>query len=434
MKTKVRCLCLAVLARALMLASPPLIVRAISGEAVAPAAAKDFACFSFGTPTSVTRAGFTKVTVADAFTAEKGFGFQSVEGLLAFDRGGSEIVRPRDEYTARAYGAYRTTSDLTCAFIEGTADNAFIVAVPDGEYTVWLVASDAEWDPPLFEVWANGQKKLDVRIPRARFVFVEPFQARASEGRLRIEFKGPHGWLLNGLVIGKAGAELDGDDRETRTGHLLSDRAGARQLEGDQARANHARRWSGPPPSSEKGYVVFPADYTEPIAPTFVPARAAIGKPLTAFATPGEFEPATFGLSARRDLGEVAVELSDFVADGTADDPAAERKVGVVRCWPQRAVDRGGKGDYQVVPEMIEAAVGRACSRDGRPDQAVVADRPRARRCARRTLPDEADVAAGEGAPHRCRVAPAGAAVSTDADPQTSTGAPGWRASRRSED
>src|ERR1039457_2674903 len=74
---------------------------------------------------------------------------------------------PKDEYTASVYGAYRTTSDLTCALIEGTTNNAFQVTLPDGEYTIWLIANDAEWDPPLFEVWANGEKKLDVRIPRA---------------------------------------------------------------------------------------------------------------------------------------------------------------------------------------------------------------------------------------------------------------------------
>lgn len=164
--------------------------------------------FAFGTPTSVTRAGFTKVSVEDAFTMQKGYGFQSTNGLLAFDRGGAEIARPQDEYTARVYGAFRTTSDLTAALIEGTTNNAFLVALPDDEYTVWLIASDAEWDPPLFEVWADGRKKLDVRIPRARFVFMEPFQARATGGQLRVEFRGPHGWILNGLVIGQEGPEL----------------------------------------------------------------------------------------------------------------------------------------------------------------------------------------------------------------------------------
>jgi len=136
--------------------------------------------FSFGTPTSVTRAGFTKVTVQDGFTPEKGYGFQATQGLLAYDRGGATVERPEDEYTASVYGAYRTTSDLTCAFVEGESDNAFLVALPDGEYTVWLIASDAAEDPPLFEVWANGAMKLDVRIPRRAFVFMEPFQARAA--------------------------------------------------------------------------------------------------------------------------------------------------------------------------------------------------------------------------------------------------------------
>ncbi len=77
--------------------------------------------FSFGTPTSVTRAGFTKVTVKDAFTPEKGYGFQSTQGLRAFDRGGSKIEPPKDAYTASVYGAYRTTSDITCALSRAEA-------------------------------------------------------------------------------------------------------------------------------------------------------------------------------------------------------------------------------------------------------------------------------------------------------------------------
>lgn len=360
MKPNVHCRSLAVLVLAHVLASPPLIVRAIAGEAGAPAAAKDFACFTFGTPTSITRPGFAKVTASDAFTAEKGFGFRSLQGLLAYDRGGSEIVRPKDEYTARTYGAYRTTSELTCAFIEGTADNAFIVALPDGEYTVWLIASDADWDPPLFEVWANGQKKLDVRIPRARFVFLEAFQARASAGRLQVEFQGPHGWLLNGLVIGNEGPALTETIADIERDIFFL-------TESELANWKEIRTESTTPPlewtaeEQQQGYVVCPVDYTEPVTPTFTPARSAVGKPLTAFATPGEFEPATFSVVACRDLGRVSLELSDFVADaGPGAISRTNVKVGIVRCWPQRAVDRGGRGEYQIVPEMIEPPSSRA--------------------------------------------------------------------------
>lgn len=320
--------------------------------------------FTFGTPESVTRTGFTKVTAADRFTREKGFGFESTEGLLAFDRGGSEIQRPRDEYTARTYGAYRTTSDLTCAFIEGTTDNTFLAAVPDGDYTVWLVASDAEWDPPLFEVWANDQNKLDVGIPRARFVFMEPFQARAAAGRLCITFRGTHGWLLSGLVIGKPGAELEATvEALERDIFFLTGPELPNWTERKAGSGNPPLDWTNE--ERNAGYLAFPVDYTEPASPAFVPARRSVGRPLTAFATPGEFEPASFGVTACRDLGRMAVELSDFVADGAAGTISRDCvEAGVVRCWPQWAVDRGGKGEYQVVPERIENPTGRLAQVD----------------------------------------------------------------------
>jgi hypothetical protein len=87
--------------------------------------------FTFGTPTSVTRRGFTKVTVEDALSPSKDFGFESAQGAGRLCPGGSETARPNDEYNAHTYGAYRTASDLTCAFVEGTADNAFVVALSE---------------------------------------------------------------------------------------------------------------------------------------------------------------------------------------------------------------------------------------------------------------------------------------------------------------
>jgi len=316
--------------------------------------------FTFGTPTSVARTGFVKVTVKDVFTPEKGYGFQSTEGLLEYDRGGSEIARPKDEYTASVYGAYRTTSDLTCALVEGTSDNAFVVALPDGEYTVWLIAGDAECDPPLFEVWANGHKKLDVRIPRRAFVFMEPFQARAENGRLRIELKGPNGWILCGLVIGREGQELaEVTARLERDILFLTEQELPNWKEAKYAAVNPPLELT--PEERQRGYVVFPVDYTEQIVPAYIPARTAIGKPLTALATPGEFEPATLCVSAQKELGNVAVELSDFVGEKGQPGIARENvSVGVVRCWPQRASDWGGKGEYHIVPEMIEPPSGRA--------------------------------------------------------------------------
>jgi hypothetical protein len=329
-------------------------------RAAAPRRETAVSTFTFGTATSITRAGFTKVTIKDAFTPERGYGFQSTEGLLDHDRGGAEIVRPKDEYTASVYGAYRTTSDLTCALVEGTDNNTFIAALPDGEYTVWLIASDAEWDPPLFEAWANGQKKLDVRIPRARFVFMEPFQARAADGQLRVELKGGHGWILNGLVIGKEGPELAGTvSKLERDIFFLTEPESPNWKEHKPAPVKPPLEWTAV--EREKGYVVFPVDYTEQITPAFVPSRVVIGQPVTAFATPGEIEPGTFCVSAGKNLGEVRVELSDFVREQTRQTIANTNvTVGVVRCWPQRDSSWGTKGEYRIVPEMIEPPGERA--------------------------------------------------------------------------
>ena len=44
--------------------------------------------FSFGPAGSVLREGFTKVTEKDIYTQEKGYGFESADGLQSADRGG----------------------------------------------------------------------------------------------------------------------------------------------------------------------------------------------------------------------------------------------------------------------------------------------------------------------------------------------------------
>ncbi len=322
--------------------------------------AAEVARFQFGTADSVRHTGFVKVTTEEAFTPEKGYGFQSTQGLTAFDRGGSQIVSPKDEYTASVYGAYRTTSEITCALVEGIGDNSFVVSLPDGEYTIWFIACDPECDPPIFEVWANGEKKLDVRIPRRAFVFMEPFQARSVEGRLKIELKGSHGWILNGLVIGQDGHALaEVVNKTERHIFFLTEQELPNWHEVKSEPTNPPLDWSNS--EQEKGYVVFPVDYTEPVMPTFVPTRSVIGKPMTTFATPGEFEPATFCISSCKDLGNVAVELSDFVTEESKQKITPENmKLGVVRCWPQRVSGWGGKGEYYVVPEMIEPPSKRA--------------------------------------------------------------------------
>src|SRR5262249_46333006 len=157
--------------------------------------------------------------------------------------------------------------------IEGQHNNTFTVSLPDGKYTVWLIASDAEWDPPLFEVWANGERKLDVRIPRRAFVSMETFQARAVGGRLQIEFRGPHGWILSALIIGQDGPELR--EAAARAEHdifFLTDAEAANWKERRETSDNPPLRLTVA--ERARGYVAFSTDPGVPITPTFPPARA----------------------------------------------------------------------------------------------------------------------------------------------------------------
>ena len=315
--------------------------------------------FDFGTPKSVTRKGFVKVTRKDAFSPEKGYGFESTEGLLDGDRGGWKKEKPKNARRARVYGAQRSTSYTTCDFVEGTQDNAFKAVVPDGDYTVWLVASDAYWAPPYFDVWANGERRAEVRVPRRRFVYMEPFQARAENRELRIELKGVHGWLANALVIGRPGKELDRTvaDLDRDIFFATADDL-ASWTEDKHVSPNAPPKLT--PQEKARGYVTFVRDYSTQVFPSSVPTRREIAQPLTAFAAHGEFEPASFCIYPGRDLGPVDVELSDFVSADGSTISRDRIRVGIVRCWPQRkGGSRGPSGRYMVVPEMMDPASGR---------------------------------------------------------------------------
>ena len=109
--------------------------------------------FTFGTPGSVPRAGCVKATVKDGVAPEEGYRFGSADGLLAYDRGGSEIVRPRDEYTPSVYGAYRVTPYLTCAPIEEQSDNALLVPSRTVvEKLLTSLAAPGEFEPAIFSI------------------------------------------------------------------------------------------------------------------------------------------------------------------------------------------------------------------------------------------------------------------------------------------
>jgi hypothetical protein len=348
--------------------TPQRFLLALAAAFLAPmsgglALAADVWTFDFGTPASKARPGFTKVTKASIFAPGKGHGFELVDGLLEKDHSKAywweRKVHPTNPRLAKA-GPARMTSYSTCDFVEGTADNAFLLAVPDGEYEVWAVASDPAEVPPFFEIHANGELKHRVRLGRQAFVFMEPFRARAKAGTLRIDLRSQHGWLLSALVVGTPGDEV--------LGKTIADMERDIFFEYPE----HLKNWKQvkqtslhPPPTltaeeQARGYAVFARDYTTKVYPFTNPRRREIDGPLTAFATPGEFEPATAAVYPLKDLGAVEVSVSDFATTDGARIPRAAVKMGIVRCWRQRK--EGGTGAvsyYGIDPELIEPPEGR---------------------------------------------------------------------------
>ena len=329
---------------------------------IVPLTADEWA-FDFGTPDSKTRPGFTKVGKGQVFNLDRGYGFESVDGLTAVDRGQvywCEKKRPAaGKYQSRARRAYRATSYSTCDFVEGTKNNAFLLKAPDREYEVWAVVADPAQAPPFFEIRANGETKHCVRSGRRGFVSMEPFRARAEGGTIRIELAGASGWLLNALVVGTPGEKLSQIVSEMERDIFFDYPQYLKDWRAIAQKPQHPRPELSPEEKA-RGYVVFARDYTTKVYPFTNPDRREIDRPLTAFATPGEFEPATAAIYPVKDLGRVDVEVSDFTNVGDDRIPRESLEVGIVRCWRQRK-GRGGpsSGGHAVEPELIERPRGR---------------------------------------------------------------------------
>ena len=167
--------------------APALLMTCMISQLRAQVSDEKMLRFSFGTPISVTRAGFTKVTAKDAFTAEKAYGFESTQGRLPFDRGGSLIERPKDEYAASVYGAYRTTWSVTSSASTGQIQ----VALLAGERVIVEQTRNAETGP-LRGTFDSG--KLQPGIYTVRATIGSPQSPQQTAQRQIILCPDPFAW------------------------------------------------------------------------------------------------------------------------------------------------------------------------------------------------------------------------------------------------
>lgn len=104
----------------------------------------------------------------------------------------------------------------------------------------------------------------------------------------------------------------------------------------------------------QRGYVLFSRAYHEAFPPNYEPTHEDIGRPLTVWATPGEYEPATFGVYTLKPLKQARVEVGTLRRAGGGRIEASQVDVRLVRCWPQRTDWQSTS--FRMVPELLEPA------------------------------------------------------------------------------
>ncbi len=104
--------------------------------------------------------------------------------------------------------------------------------------------------------------------------------------------------------------------------------------------------------TQQTGLVAFVPAETEAIPYNYRPQTADLSRPLSLFATPGEYEPATLGLYGLKEFASLSIALSDLAGPGDAQIPAASIQWRVAHYWPQRT--SWNTKVFRIIPELLE--------------------------------------------------------------------------------
>jgi len=277
--------------------------------------------FSFGTPTAPVMDGYTRVTKTDIYSNEKGYGFENAKILRDFN-----FLQPEPLYQ-------------TCICIE---EGSFKIDLPNGKYRVFMNLDNPSGYWGEYQVYSErsvtlqGRKYTETITPEEfkkkyyRFWNIEDsptedtfdkyqlayykekeFQVEVTDGRLNIEFSGK-GFAnsLSALVIypekdtekGKAFLDFTKNKRkfyfDNYFKRVLHKPTGTATVYTDEEK--------------DKGYSVFGRDFMKDIYYNDMPEA---GEKITAFhvsAFAGEYAPLTFAVHALKNLGKVAVTISEL--------------------------------------------------------------------------------------------------------------------------
>ena len=107
------------------------------------------------------------------------------------------------------------------------------------------------------------------------------------------------------------------------------------------------------PEEKARGFLLFQRPIMEPVFPNTHPRPGERLHRLTAFATPGEFEPLTFSIYPVRKLENLRVRISPLVKDGD-EIPAADLDVRLLTYWNVAYPRYSSRSTYRRTPELLE--------------------------------------------------------------------------------
>ena len=296
--------------------------------------------FDFGKAESDVEVGFTQVTAATLYSAEQGYGWRDNAVLKEADQGGGTALQRDFIYGYAGSGDQR-------------AD--FLIDLEPGHYVLALMAGDMRYnrsglpmdvlvdDEVAIAEWNNHRWEY-------RLVEVEAGAEPVAIGfrSSDVPVRRYSWWHCNGMVVLAAGTREDAAEQMDAMFAAIRDAwyADYEEVfpEEDPARGEVSNR------DVLRGYVAFARDYLDIVYPATIPSEAERRAELSAWATPGEYEPVSFAVAPLRMLGECRVGVSDL-SSGAAVIPAQAwdiRVAGVAR-------QRQGRNDRKYLrgPEIL---------------------------------------------------------------------------------
>ncbi len=328
-------------------------------------AARGIYKFDFGTADSPKWRDFYRVTASDTYSSSVGWGWiDTGDSRYSVDLSGPDDLC-RD--CVRPNPCCPTSQPLT-----------FAIDVPDGEYTVYIIArsGDLHFMPVLsWEIWAEGVQEVNVPMDSATFFstdyyyrgmdedyplstsfwekFEEPnfpaykFTVTVSDGQLDLEVY--RAWMFM-LVVYPS-------NLESEMGPRIAGWEAARRAQFEShyyVNPPESLTFTPTPEETARGYAAWPVATMDPCHPDTLPPDPRPTLALSTAASQDERQSVALAIRPLDDLTDVSVEVSDLDDGAGHTIPSSEVKVRHVRYLATPDQEFFGPGVLTWKPRLLQ--------------------------------------------------------------------------------